>query len=447
MNFEGAKSIILTVLVAASALLTWNIWTYQPYMKKLNQSDFIRVDNDKQEIADVIKPDRVLFHKDGKHFQTNDQNELEKIQTELGNWTLSNVRDASHILEKKKFTSVVHADGNTEVIFPDNIPLDLYKSILNFNDKPLPKVSFDRMVFKTDPGRNEAKVYFINYKLKKVFQAQINATQLKSFHDAFTLRAEEFPEYISKEVNSSRELFIPREPVQLSKIKYYIDPLDINKNFKNTLFYKPESVKQETVTRGREYTDGSRLLSVFEDYSTLEYVNPAQRSDITGTSLNLLQKSIDFVSNHGGWEVSDKEYKIGFRYAALSVDEQKVVFRLSKDGYPVFNEQGMSEIEQTWGNEEIYRYKRPYFTIDFPIEPETQYKISLPAGEQVMKQLTENRSFELADLDDIRVGYKLSRDPLEPELVILEPSWYYLYGGTWTALPLIKPGGGKVGLE
>ncbi|RFU62486.1 YycH family regulatory protein [Peribacillus glennii] len=454
MSFEGAKNIILTTLVAASALLTWNIWTYQPEFKKIDQSEFIRDDSQKQELSEVIKPDRVLFHTQGKHFQTHDEGEIIKIQTEIAKWTLFNFKDASHLAGNKKFLSFVHADGNTEVIFPDQIPLNLYKSVLNFDDRKLPKVSFDRIIFKTEPGISEGKVYFVNYKQKKVYQSQVSTAHLKNFNNAFASRAEGFPEYISKEINPQRTLFLPKEAVQLSQVKYYINYLDIDENFKETLFTNPDKVVQDSVTRGKEYTDGSKLLSEYQDFSTIEFVNPAQKSYSNGAPVDLLQKSIDFVSNHGGWgdhydegRKTDGQQTIGFRYSAQSEDGQKVIFRLFKGGYPVFNEQGMSEIEQTWGDEEIYRFRRPYFSIAFAIETDYPYKVKLPSGQQILQQFTENRNIELQDLEDIRVGYKLSRDPLEPKLIVLEPSWYYLYGGTWTVLPINKPVGGKIGLE
>ncbi|PLT36020.1 YycH family regulatory protein [Bacillus sp. V5-8f] len=451
MSFEGAKNIILTGLVAASALLTWNIWTYQPELKKIDQNEFVKDDSEKQEISEVVKPDRIIFHKGGKHFQTSDLGEINSIQSAIGKWSLYNFKDVSQFVGKKKFLSFVHAEGNTEVVFPDHVPLNVYQSLLNIDDKEFPNMLFDRIIFKTEPGLIEGKVYFIDYELKKVYQSQVSTAHLKNFNTTFASRANEYPEYISQEI-ANRMIFLPKEPTQLNQFKYYIDYMDIDESFIDTLFTNPDKVVQEPVTRGKEYTDGSKLLSEFQDFSTIEFVNPAQRNYLNEVAPvdDLLQKSIDYVSNHGGWEDhynNDGKSNIEFRYSALSEEQQKVVFRLFKSGYPVFNEQGMSEIEQTWGGEEIYRFRRPYFTIDFPIETENSRKTNLPSGKQVLQQFTENSNIELLDLEDIRIGYQLSRDPQEPKLIVLEPSWFYLHGGAWTVLPIKEPVGGKVGLE
>ncbi|MDQ0220967.1 hypothetical protein ELQ35_21555 [Peribacillus cavernae] len=438
MRFEGAKNFILTILVAASAFLTWNIWTYQPKYDKIDQKDLIGIASDEQKPAEVIKPGTVLFHKDGKHFQTNDENEINSIQTELTKWTINNFKDVSRLVKQKRFTSFVHADGNTEVIFPDAVPLDLF--VLDIDDQQLPRLSFDRIVVTTGSGGNEGKVYFINYKHKQIFQSEVSASNLRNFSRRFAQQAEKYPEYISKEVNANRMLFLPKKPVQLTPMKYYINYLDIDENFKVTLFSDPEKVKQEKVSRGREYTDGSSLLSVIDDSSTIKYVNPAQRSDIGSSQGYLLQKGINFINNHAGWDDN-------YQYADISADEQKVTFRLFIDGYPVFNEQGMSEIKQEWGNEEVYRYERPYFTLGFKVPPDNQYKVTLPSGEQAMELLKQTSNFELSNLEDVKVGYKLSKDAVYPKLIHFEPSWYYRYGGTWTALRPNRPGGEKSGLE
>ncbi|RFU68079.1 YycH family regulatory protein [Bacillus sp. V59.32b] len=435
MNFEVAKNIILTILVTASVLLTWNIWTYQPELNKI-ENDYI--DSEVQEPSDLIKPGQMLFHQEGNHYLTHDQTEINRIQTELSKWTMYNFKDASNLA--KEFTSFVHAEGNAELIFPSTVPLDLYRSELNIDDQELPKVHFDRIVFNTENVEsNETKVYFINYKNKKIFQAQVQTAQINNFNRSFASRAREYPEYISEAVSSSRMLFLPKNPIQLSPLNYLIDHLDITQDFRNELFNDPDKVKQENVSVGQEYTDGSSLLTVFKDSSVIEFVNPGQRSDMDGTTGSLIQNSMDFINSQAGWD----DY---YQYAEISEAERMVSFRLFIDGYPVFNEQGMSEIKHEWGNEEIYRYKRPYYTLRFPVPSDNQNKATLLSGQQVLELLTKSRDIEFADVEDVRIGYKLSNDPTEP-VIYLEPAWYYRYGGTWTVLPLIEPGGEKSGLE
>lgn len=438
MNFEVAKNIILTVLVTVSVILTWNIWTYQPELEK-NESDSHYIESEVQKLAEVIKPGQVLVHQEGQHYLTQNETEINRVRTELSKWTLYNFEDVSNLA--KEFTAFVHAEGNAELIFPSTVPLDVYRSELNTDGQDLPKVYFDRIVFNTgDVESHETKVYFINYKNKKVVQAQAHSAQTNDFIRSLASRASEFPEYISEEVSSSRMLFLPKNTVQLSPLTYYIDHLDINQDFRNELFNDPDKVKQENVSVGQEYTDGSSLLTVFKDTSVIEFVNPGQRSDMDGTTGSLIRNSLNFINSQPGWDDF-------YQYADISEAERMVSFRLFNNGYPVFNEQGMSEIKHEWGNEDIYRYERPYFTLISPPFADNQSELSLLSGQQVLDVLTKSRNIELADVEDVRIGYKLSKaDPKEP-VIYLEPAWYYRYGGAWTVLPLIGPGGEKSGLE
>ena len=111
----------------------------------------------------------------------------------------------------------------------------------------------------------------------------------------------------------------------------------------------------------------------------------------------------------------------------MNETNQSVNFRLFSDDYPVFNQLGMSEIKEIWGDEQIYNYQRPYFTLDFALPAETQ-KVVLPSGSDVMKQLRTKRNYDYVNIEDVAIGYKLSLAPLEKNLILLEPTWYYRSG-------------------
>lgn len=42
MSYEHIKTIILTILVATSALLTWNLWTYQPNFEPIEKANTVQ---------------------------------------------------------------------------------------------------------------------------------------------------------------------------------------------------------------------------------------------------------------------------------------------------------------------------------------------------------------------------------------------------------------------
>lgn len=444
MNFERAKSIILIILVGTSIFLTWSIWTYEPEYDSFEQSsEFIKIKSDVQIVSDVIKPVSILFHGNGQHFQTSNPAEINEMEKEFSQWRFRGIKEISVNRLQRKFDDFVHEDGSIEIEFSDDIPIALYKTVLNITDTEVPKFSFDRIIIKQkNISGNESAVYFVSYDQRKIYQGMVDSKKLRNFMDSFYRGSyDKHPEYTAETINSKRTLFVPENPVEINRLEYYIDYLDIG-DLKSALFINPKYVRQEPVSVGEEYTDGTRLMTVNKDNYLISYINPAQKSKLFDSSSDLLQKSIDFINEHAGWENNN------YRFAYMSENEQRVVFRLFVNGYPAFNESGMTEIEQIWGKEEIYSYDRPYFKLD-SVLPSVGSAKTLRSGKEVVNQLKSKDNIDFNSVEDISIGYKLDKslDSKLVTLVTLEPTWYYRIGDKWFIVPFDDTGGDRSGLE
>ncbi|MED4687356.1 YycH family regulatory protein [Peribacillus frigoritolerans] len=444
MNFERAKSIILIILVGTSIFLTWSIWTYEPEYDPFEQSsEFIKIKSDVQIVSDVIKPVSILFHGNGQHFQTSSLAEINEMEKQFSQWRFRGLKEVSVNRLQRKFDDFVHEDGSIEIEFSDDIPISLYKTVLNITDKEVPKFSFDRIIIKQkNISGNESAVYFVSYDHRKIYQGMVDSKKLRNFMNSFYRGSyDKHPEYTAETINSKRTLFVPENPVEINRLEYYIDYLDIG-DLKSALFINPKYVRQEPVSVGEEYTDGTRLMTVNKDNYLISYINPAQKSKLFDSSSDLLQKSIDFINEHAGWENNN------YRFAYMSENEQRVVFRLFVNGYPAFNESGMTEIEQIWGKEEIYSYDRPYFKLD-SVLPSVGSAKTLRSGKEVVNQLKSKDNIDFNSVEDISIGYKLDKslDSKLVTLVTLEPTWYYRIGDKWFIVPFDDTGGDRSGLE
>ncbi|MGW6380071.1 YycH family regulatory protein [Peribacillus butanolivorans] len=445
MNFERAKSIILIILVGTSIFLTWSIWTYEPEYDQFDQSDdLIRIKSDVQIVSDVIKPVSILFHSNGQHFQTSDPVEIDKMEKEFSQWSFTGVKELSMKRLQRKFDDFVHEEGSMEIEFSDDVPISLYKTVLDISDKELPSFSFDRIIIKQKGiSGNESAVYFVSYEQEKIYQSMVSSKRLKDFMDDFYKDShKKYPEYTAQTINSKRTLFVPENSIKINRFQYYIDTFDIG-NLKDALFNYPKYVRQDSVSVGEEYTDGTRLMTINKENYIISYINPAQKRKLFDSSSDLLGKSIDFINDHAGWEDSN------YRFAYISENEQRVVFRLFVNGYPAFNEYGMTEIEQIWGKEEIYSYERPYFTLASVLPSEGSVK-TLPNGREVLNQLKSKENIDFKSVEDISVGYKLNKslDSKLVTLVTLDPTWYYRIGDKWFIVPFDEDSGGdQSGLE
>ncbi|RFU67283.1 hypothetical protein D0469_15420 [Peribacillus saganii] len=437
MRIEGVKNIILTVLVATSILLTWNIWTYQPDLKQAEQNEYIQEINirAKQDIKNIIQPSQILYHKEMKHFVSLDDKEINRVMDGLFKWKLVDFQDISHKIDHKNFTAFVHKNGNAEIKFPDPVPLRLYKNLLDLEEKEVPNGNFDRIVFNAANIKGEqSSLYFISYHSRRIYESKVNSSNLSNFQKYFFNNAKRFPEYEGYEITPLRTVFLPKENANLSTYQYIPEMLDTNK-FKDALFSDPSRVKREVVSRGQQFTDGSSLMNVYDEYVMIDYVNLERRNPVSINSDELLQRSINFINDHAGWDDN-------FKFAGLSEAEQRVSYRLFMQGYPVFNEMGMAEIVQVWGSNRIYRYTRPFFSIDSPLPSGTSEVTDLPSAKIAIRKLDE-MNLEMDAFEDITIGYKLSRDSRESRLILLEPAWYYRYGGNWGPIPFNSPSGKK----
>ena len=434
MSFERLKSIVLLILVLMSVYLTWQIWTYQPTYEKTDQSEYFQVKSDKKTtIADVVKPKNALFHVGEQHFQMNDEEEMNSIQLAFSKWSLYRFEEISHQGSEMGFLTFIHSlKVNTEINFTDQIPFKLYKSVFNVEIDEVPEFSFDKIIF-TSANRNmeESVIYFISTKNRTIIQSIVNGERISTFYRMYYKHAREYPEYVKYQINKKKEIYLLKDPTPMKQYSYRLEYMKNINNLKYALFSDPTSVRQEYVPQGQEFTDGTRLLSVNRDLAMINFINPSQKRKVISSTSDLLQQSIDFVNDHAGW---DKR----FRFSGLWQEEQKVVFRLFVNGLPVFNEAGMAEIEQVWGNEEIYQYQRPYFYLDVPL-PESP-TILLPSGQEAVEALKNIRNFNPEAIEDLEIGYQMTKSPLNSNFVNLEPAWYYRDGGAWIILPFGQEG-------
>ena len=135
MTYENIKTAILTFLVLLSGILTWNIWTYQPnYESVENQKTVNQVNiGTPKELRKIVKPHQVIYHLDGNQYGTVENGHIEKIINMIAKWKFYDVKKFPGRITD--FNDRIAKDANTEIIFPDEVPIDLYKRVLNMDEK------------------------------------------------------------------------------------------------------------------------------------------------------------------------------------------------------------------------------------------------------------------------------------------------------------------------
>jgi regulatory protein YycH of two-component signal transduction system YycFG len=440
MKYESSKSVILTILIMVSIVLTWNLWTYQPkfdLMENGNNVPEVTL-KERRELHEVIRPDLMLFHSNGQHYGTTNAVELNEIMSEIRKWSIYDVKDYSDQVEDIK--ELVHGSGNAELVFPTDIPIDIYRSVLKFEEKRIPAFNFNRIIIDVNNSeKGNGTVYFISADYQQVYMSHISPALLNEFNRDFFKRADQYQRYFAYEATEQRTVFIPDGELEMMEYTYL--PVVLNSDaFKEALFSDPSFVQRGTVSGVEEFSDVSSKMTVNYDTNMLNYVNPTRESDYVDNAYDLLMRSIDFINGHGGWTDT-------YRYVEKDVKRKSVKFRLyNMDGYPVFNSNGMSEIREVWGRNEITRYVRPNIALELPLTTE-MVSVTLPSGSEVLGYLKSRKNFKPELLEKLVLGYEMTRENDENKLILLEPAWFYRYNQTWGQITKEDLGGVLHGLE
>jgi regulatory protein YycH of two-component signal transduction system YycFG len=305
-------------------------------------------------------------------------------------------------------------------------------------EKKVPNFTFNRIVIDVENQAKDANVYFVNYrngKDKQVYASHVHTNDMKKFEEEFYLVSDRLIPYIAYHAAAERTIFLPEKQTKVMSYKYFFNRFDPER-FKEALFNDPSNVVSNNV----EYTDGRSMMTVDDDLLMLSYINPAEEKEFISNIDELLRKSINFVNEHGGWT--------GFyKYSSMDEQKQEVAFQLyDQSGYPIFNEFGLSSIVQVWGQTGIRKYVRPIFSLDIPLTTEMAEN-TLPSGREVLKLIQSKKGISPELLSDIAIGYKMTRDPSEPQVINLEPGWFYRYGQSWMQINPEELGGVEDGLE
>ncbi|MFL6517994.1 MAG: two-component system activity regulator YycH, partial [Bacillus sp. (in: firmicutes)] len=217
MRYENIKSGILTILVLVSILLTWNLWTYQPNYKTMENSNYVEevTLSEKQEVQKIIRPDQLLYHVKGKHFGTNNTDEIEKVIKALSGWSFFDVKKYS--TEVKNLKELIHGSGNTEIKFPGEVPIELYRSVLNIEGKKVPSFNFDRIIIDVDNAAKEnGVVYFVSTENEQVYISHISSANLSEFKRNFYQKAAKYPRYFAYQASEKRTIFLPEKATEMT---------------------------------------------------------------------------------------------------------------------------------------------------------------------------------------------------------------------------------------
>ncbi|ATP42293.1 hypothetical protein CSE16_21005 [Solibacillus sp. R5-41] len=440
---EQIKSYLLTFLVLLSIVLTLMIWNYKPEYAFIEEAqvDETMIGNTKQ-LQDVLKPYRILFRQDDQFYGTVSNDVIQDVYNKLSTWDAHEIDLINSNLSDAKMNEMLRWNNRLTLFFNDEVPLQVFSGILSFNEKELPDASFTRLILDwTDvSSNNQLQLLFLNTEKRILFRSTIELPNSIQFMEEIVDPIKEYQAYFEVERDSSLSLYVVQEAMESIQYTYFMDKTspDI---FKNILFGDPGIVQRNIEsTQAEKYTDGTSLMTVDTQNHILNYVYPPAESIAPIPSARLLFDSFDFINDHGGFTAD-------FRFSSMNVGKHVIEYQLFVQDYPIYSSTTTSRIITTWGENRIFRYRRPYYSIDPSNDIKTFRTMKqLASGEEVIEYLKNKEVQPFDEIDEIIIGYHLMQDTKQG-LFLLEPSWFIISNNVWTRISPEQLGGANDGLE
>lgn len=440
MTYEKIKTVILTILVILSIFLYYILWTHQGNYETLKKIPTVEPEmfGINKEVGEVVKPDRIYQHLNGQHYGTTDSIEINEVTNQLKEWEYSNIKNISP--EIKSVSSFIQKQNHSmEIMFPGEIPFSLYKTLLNSTEDN--NFDFDTILVSYDISKDkEGLVYFISRNNGKVYESNVSASFIDDFKDFTNHVAMEdsiYTTYFSYKVTKNNLIYLPENNSEMKRYNYLYKTIDSDK-LKRALFSDPSLVQKSIIANREEYTDDTGLLRIDKDTHVVSFLKPSEVITDDTERNKLIQNSIEFVNQHGGWTNQ-------YRYVSKNDDYHKATFRLySSAGIPIFDiEHKISDIQVVWENNDVKTFitsNLSTFGTDFDTTTTT-----LMSGKEVLKYLRGQQNIEMEKVQDIVMGYDMQVD--SQSIVKLQPSWFYQYDEKWYQIESLRIGGKNNGLE
>ena len=434
---ELIKSFLLFFLVALSLTLTVMIWNYKPNHQFIEKSVAKEViTSEYKSIKDVLRPYRAVIHIDNSYKGTTSTSYIESVLSYLENVKADDLTLVDNNISVQQINELMSNNNRLTMFFGANVPLQSFTEILKFETEDLPEISFDRIIIdwnNIDKNR-KLTVFLLNTTNQTLYRTSIENQGESRVLATFVEPTKSFYIYTEIKRGNFLSLYTPANVVESVKYMYLVKDLSIEK-FKKVLFQHQDIIQQsdETATT-KMYHDNLSKMTVDTKNRILNYVYTPSEGLATIASSKLLKESFNFINEHGG-------YNTDYRLSLINTAKHIVDYQLYYQGLPVFSAETATKISTTWGDEELHKYRRPYYVLENDIPTEMKIKY-LPSGMEIVEKYVQSD----VDIKDLVLGYYLVQNT-DLGVFELEPAWFILKENSWERIKIENIGGTANGLE
>ncbi|WP_102708009.1 YycH family regulatory protein [Terribacillus saccharophilus] len=427
MKMETFNTILLIILVALSLVLTAYVWTFQPNSLK---SEGIGTEEPKtlagveKQLADVVRPSHTYVNKNDNHFVFYSKTNEQTFLNGLSEWNLTDI-------ERKDLPEL--PDTSIELVYPVAVSFSQLNNLFQVEGAEnvtnrLGNGGFTRIYLSPNENGSTGLV-FLNEHQENPLENLVTATVTNSIDEILN------NEYLTaavplSETNAWNQIYLP-EKINVSDS--IVRSETISRNAFADIYMEDPSIQGSD-----QYIDTNRLESVqFSNsgqFASYSYSNPSSSSIGTVTRADQLQAAISTINSHKGWT---NDFSL---YAVSGEGSYTFQFRMVRNGYPVFQANGLSLMSIRMQNNlpDPVSYDRTLLNIGTTGNSEGNYSLE---SKEVQDWIEDNQ-YSRRDIDDVVIGYKLEEyEESEIFKYHMKPCWYVKYQGNWLEVESSTTGG------
>lgn len=434
---EAIKSFLLLFLVGLSLTLTVMIWNYKPNHEFIDDSTTEEISiGERIHMKDIFTSYRSLYRINDEFKASVSTSYMENAINYLEKNHATDLTLVNNDMSAAEMNELMRINNRMMLFFGSEIPLRSFIDILQFENDDLPEMSFNRIIIDWNELSKDRKVtlLLLNTNNGTLYRTAIPNQSVNQFKKNFIEPSNNFISYVEHEIPGQLSIYVSTVPNEAVKYMYYMDESSIDE-FKSVLFQESTIVQKSVENSSTEkYMGSMSLMTVDTSNRILNYVYPSSEGIADILPSHLLLESFDFVNDHGGFNAD-------YRIANINREKHLIEYQMYYQGYPVFSSQTITKISTTWGDNQLHKYRRPYYVLEMDIPDEMNIK-ELPSGRQVMEQYVANEEA----IKDLVLGYYLVQNT-ELSVFELEPSWFIMKDSGGERVKMDHQGGMNDGLE
>lgn len=424
---ETFNTILLIILVALSLVLTAYVWTFQPNSLKsegIGTEEPKTLDGVEKQLADVVRPSHTYVNKNDNHFVFYSKTNEQTFLNGLSEWNLTDI-------ERRDLPEL--PDTSIELVYPVAVSFSQLNNLFQVEGAEnvtsrLGNGGFTRIYLSPNENGSTGLV-FLNEHQENPLENVVTATVTNSIDEILN------NEYLTaavplSETNAWNQIYLP-EKINVSDS--IVRSETISRNAFADIYMEDPSIQGSD-----QYIDTNRLESVqFSNsgqFASYSYSNPSSSSIGTVTRADQLQAAVSTINSHKGWT---NDFSL---YAVSGEGSYTFQFRMVRNGYPVFQANGLSLMSIRMQNNlpDPVSYDRTLLNIGTTGNSEGNYSLE----SKDVQDWIEDNQYSRRDIDDVVIGYKLEEyEESEIFKYHMKPCWYVKYQGNWLEVEGSTTGG------